>query len=125
MNCLQYQFYLVKLKGNCTCSHKQSTLPLTTSRPDEECTIQHTHIKKRTCTVRLITHVHVPQHTCTKESYMYSTFDVTHVHVTQHTCTKAVHVSTQVHVTQNVHVSTIKIIPGLTDQPSAQNLQAL
>ena len=44
---------------------------------------------------------------------MYSTFDVTHVHVTQHTCTKA------------VHVSTIKIIPGLTDQPSVQNLQAL
>ena len=73
----------------------------------------------------MITHVHVTQHTCTKESYMYSTFDVTHVHVTQHTCTKAVHVSTQVHVTQNVHVSTIKIIPGLTDQPSAQNLQAL
>ena len=103
MNCLQYQFYLVKLKGNCTCSHKQSTLPLTTSRPDEECTIQHTHTKQRTCTVRLITHVHV----------------------TQHTCTKAVHVSTQVHVTQNVHVSTIKIIPGLIDQPSVQNLQAL
>ena len=125
MNCLQYQFYLVKLKGNCTCSHKQSTLPLTTSRPDEECTIQHTHIKNRTCTVRSITHVHVTLHTCTKESYMYSTFDVTHVHVTQHTCTKAVHVSTQVHVTQNVHVSTIKIIPGLTDQPSVQNLQAL
>ena len=57
---------------------------------------------------------------------MYSTSDVsTHVHVTQHTCTKAVHVSTQVHVTQNVHVSTIKIIPGLIDQPSVQNLQAL
>ena len=82
-------------------------------------------LKNRTCTVRSITHVHVTQHTCTKESYMYSTFDVTHVHVTQHTCTKAVHVSTHVHVTQNVHVSTIKIIPGLIDQPSVQNLQAL
>ena len=83
----------------------ESTLPLTTSRPDEECTIQHTHIKK---------------------TYMYSTSDVsTHVHVTQHTCTKAVHVSTHVHVTQNVHASTIKIIPGLIDQPSVQNLQAL
>ena len=87
---LQYQFYLVKLKGNCTRSHKQSTLPLTTSRQDEECTIQQKK-NHRTC------------------KYKNSTSDVsTHVHVTQRTCTKAVHVSTHVHVTQNVHVSTIK-----------------
>jgi len=61
---LQYQFYLVKLKGNCTRSHKQSTLPLTTSRQDEECTINIKTIVHVIHNVHVNTHVHVTKCTC-------------------------------------------------------------